>query len=88
MKGDADSSVRGEAWEWRGCPFPAHQSLVFLTTVGVSMSRLLWSVVRMRFCGKWEKRLDEGIPGSGDVCLKTTGKSGIIKEKEQNRLSL
>lgn len=88
MKGDADSSVRGEAREGRGCPFPACQSLVFLTTVGVSVSRLLRSVVRMRFCGKWEKRLDEGIPGSGDVCLTTTRKPGIIKEKEQNRLSL
>lgn len=39
--------------------FPSIPARLSLTTVGVSVSRLLRSVVRMRFCGKQEKKKGE-----------------------------
>lgn len=54
MMGDADSSVRGE--EREEVDLPSIPVPGFLTAVGVSVSRLLRGVVRMRFCGEWEER--------------------------------
>lgn len=50
---DSCSSARGEELAEADTPqHPDSHSYLFLTTVGVSMSRLLHSVVRMRFCRK------------------------------------
>ena len=54
-----------------------------LTTVGMSMSWLLWRVVRMRFWKKREKRPGEGTKQGVCIC-RYNGRSGVTKGKEQS----
>lgn len=57
-----------------GTPVPIP---IFLTTVGVSVSRLLRSVVRVRLCGKEEKAQQMCIRGRQGSLGSQTGKSSL-----------
>lgn len=53
----------------------------FLTTVGMSMSWLLWRVVRMRFWKKREKRPDEETKQGGVYLQEYWKVRGHIEER-------
>lgn len=72
MKGDTDSSARGEERKRQSPSIPAHLShrcgnVRVQAAPECGENEVLWEV---------EKRL-----GSEDVCLRTTGKPGITEEK-------
>lgn len=72
----------------RGTPFPASQSLSLAHHCGsvrVQAAPERGENEALREAGK-KKRLGEGVLGSREGCLGTTGIPGIIKKKEQNSL--